>query len=159
MNNFHQFSAKLDWSLRPKPNDFNGKWYIKNHTISFDQKEQLNVSAARAFKGDPLLHNPEDLLLSSLTSCHMMSYLYCFSINNINVISYTDNSEAILEVNQDGSGQITKVTLNPKVVITKNSDSNLAKELHQKANELCFIASSCKFPVEHFPLIIVENKT
>lgn len=158
MKNLHFFKSKLNWIFSEKSSENPKRHFVKNHQIVIEGKEILNLSAAKSFKGDPTLLNPEDLLLSSLTSCHMMSYLYCCSINNINVISYTDNSEAILEVNQDGSGQITKVTLNPKVVITKNSDSNLAKELHQKANELCFIANSCKFPVEHFPLISVENQ-
>lgn len=152
----HIFKAVLNWTFKEKSKDSPKRFYSKSHSIVIEGKELLEVSAAKNFKGDPSLYNPEDLLLSSLTSCHMMSYLYCCSINKIDVISYTDQSEACLEVNSDGSGQIIKVILNPTVIISSKSDPNLAKELHNKANELCFIANSCKFPVEHHVTIILE---
>ncbi|TEB40466.1 osmotically inducible protein OsmC, partial [Flavobacterium circumlabens] len=74
------------------------KLYSKSHQIKIEGKPVLNVSAAKAFKGDPALYNPEDLLLSSLASCHMMSYLYVCSQNGIEVLEYADNAEATLEV-------------------------------------------------------------
>ena len=78
----------------------------------------------------------------------MMSYLYCCQQENIRVISYSDTAEAVLQVNEDGSGLITLVTLKPKVVIEANSNQSLAHELHFKAHDLCFIANSCKFPIQ-----------
>lgn len=79
----------------------------------------------------------------------MMSYLYCCAQNNVEVISYSDESEAFLEVNSDGSGRITKVILNPIVYITDPNQIEEANSLHKKANRLCFIANSCNFVVEH----------
>jgi len=87
----------------------------------------------------------------------MMSYLYCCQQNNITVISYTDNAEAQLEVNQDGSGKICKVILRPEVVIRNSNQIEFAISLHQKANQLCFIANSCNFPIEHFPICKAIN--
>ena len=72
--NTHQFKIELDWKLPLKTNNTNQRTYIKSHTIYIKDKPNLEVSAAKVFKGDPKLYNPEDLLLSSLTSCHMMSY-------------------------------------------------------------------------------------
>lgn len=123
--------------------------YTKSHHISIEGKPDLEVSAAKTFKGDPNLYNPEDLLLSSLTSCHMMSYLYCCMQYKIEVISYQDHSEATLQVNPDGSGKIVKVDLFPEIIISDSSQIELALSLHKKANELCFIANSCNFPVYH----------
>lgn len=142
----HLFKVVLNWKLVPTNN---AKKYSRNHKLHIEGKPVLDVSAAKSFKGDPNLYNPEDLLLSSLTSCHMMSYLYCCSQNNIEVISYSDNSEAFLEVNEDGSGRIVKVILNPIATIADANQIELAKSLHVKANQLCFIANSCNFPVEH----------
>ena len=147
--NTHQFKIELDWKLPLKTNNNHQRTYIKSHTIYIKDKPNLEVSAAKVFKGDPKLYNPEDLLLSSLTSCHMMSYLYCCAQNNIEVVSYSDESEAFLEVNSDGSGRITKVILNPIVYITDPNQIELANSLHKKANRLCFIANSCNFVVEH----------
>lgn len=145
----HLFKATANWISNQNPLDSTKRFYSKSHKISIEGKPVLNVSAAKAFKGDPELYNPEDLLLSSLVSCHMMSYLYVCSQNGIEVLNYSDNAEATLEVNPDGSGRFTEVRLNPKVVIGNSDQIELALELHTKANQLCFIANSCNFPVLH----------
>ncbi|SEJ10353.1 Organic hydroperoxide reductase OsmC/OhrA [Myroides marinus] len=132
-----------------KLEESNKKVYAKSHTIKIEGKDILSISAAKAFKGDPTLLNPEDLLLSALTSCHMMSYLYVCQQNNIEVLAYEDNSEATLILNDDGSGRITKVVLNPVVHIKDASQKELALQLHIQANKLCFIANSCNFEIEH----------
>ena len=148
----HIFKAKLDWLLSKKES----AKYTKTHTVTIDGKAVLHVSAAKAFRGDPDLYNPEDLLLSSVVSCHMMSYLYVCSKNDIEVVSYTDEAEATLEVLEDGSGRFTSITLYPKVCITNKEKIDLALSLHKKANELCFIANSCNFPILHFPTCEIE---
>ena len=143
----HIFKAKLDWLFSKKE----AATYTKSHTITIDGKAVLNVSAAKAFKGDPALYNPEDLLLSSVVSCHMMSYLYVCKQNGIDVITYTDEAEATLEISDDGSGRFIVIKLNPKVRITNKEKVEEALSLHKKANKLCFIANSCNFPIVHFP--------
>lgn len=145
----HLFKAELNWNSNQNPEKLTSRFYSKTHQIQIEGKPILNVSAAKAFKGDPELYNPEDLLLSSLVSCHMMSYLYVCYQNGIEVLKYSDNAEATLEVNPDGSGRFVEVILFPKVKISNPDKIELALELHQKANQLCFIANSCNFPVLH----------
>jgi organic hydroperoxide reductase OsmC/OhrA len=145
----HLFKAKVNWTSNKNSVDPTKKFYNKSHQIKIEGKPVLNVSAAKAFKGDPALYNPEDLLLSSLVSCHMMSYLYVCSQNGIEVLEYSDNAEATLEVSEDGSGRFVEVRLKPKVRISNSDQVELALELHKKANQLCFIANSCNFPVLH----------
>ena len=144
----HRFKVIATWTSKQNSDEAK-KFYNKTHKIKIEGKPILNVSAAKAFKGDPELYNPEDLLLSSLVFCHMMSYLYVCSQNGIEVLEYSDNAEATLEVNPDGSGRFTEVRLNPKVIIANADKIELALELHKKANQLCFIANSCNFPVLH----------
>lgn len=145
----HLFKAEANWTSNQNQEDSTKRIYSKSHQIKIEGKPVLNVSAAKAFKGDPELYNPEDLLLSSLVSCHMMSYLYVCSQNSIEVLEYSDNAEAILEVSADGSGRFVEVRLNPKVKIANADKIEFAIELHKKANQLCFIANSCNFPVLH----------
>jgi len=145
----HLFKAALNWTSSQIQKDLTKRFYSKSHKIVIEGKPVLNVSAAKAFKGDPELYNPEDLLLSSLVSCHMMSYLYVCSQNGIEILEYSDNAEATLEVSADGSGRFVEVKLNPKVKISDSDKIGLALELHAKANQLCFIANSCNFPVLH----------
>lgn len=145
----HLFKAKALWSSDRK--NENIKSYSRNHTIAIEGKPVLNVSAAKAFKGDPTLYNPEDMLLGSLVSCHMMSYLYVCAQNGIEVLAYSDDAVATLEVTPDGSGRFTEVVLNPKVIIANAERIEEALALHKKANQLCFIANSCNFPILHNP--------
>lgn len=145
----HLFKIQLSWTSKQNSADSSKRFYSKSHQIQIEGKPFLDISAAKAFKGDPELYNPEDLLLSSLVSCHMMSYLYVCSQNGIEVLEYSDNAEGTLEVNPDGSGRFVEVRLYPKVTIVNPDQVELALELHKKANQLCFIANSCNFPVVH----------
>ena len=145
----HTFTAQLRWSAQTTSTT--EKTYPKTHHISIQGKQILEVSAAKAFKGNPSLYNPEDLLLSSLMSCHMMSYLYVCSQHDIEVLSYNDSAQAFLETDSDGGGKIVEVRLAPNVIISDPTKISLAVSLHSQANKLCFIANSCNFSVHHEP--------
>ena len=149
MSSKHTFTASLQWHHKSAVALEENPKASKNHLIHIEGKADLPISAAKAFKGDANLYNPEDLLLSSLMSCHMMSFLYCCTQAKIEVCRYTDQAEAILDLQADGSGRISKVVLRPHVVIADPSRMEQALSLHQEANRLCFIANSCNFPVEH----------
>jgi len=145
----HLFKAKLNWDSEQDLTASSNKRLIKRHSIVIEGKELLHVSAAKAFKGDPELYNPEDLLLSSVVSCHMMSYLYVCAQKGIDIVSYQDKAEATLEVQENGSGRFIEVRLFPQVIIRNREQIAQALLLHQEANKLCFIANSCNFPILH----------
>lgn len=147
----HIFKARLNWFSAKTGAVSISKTYTKSHTISIEGKSVLNISAAKAFKGDPSLYNPEDLLLSSVVSCHMMSYLYVCAQSGIEVVSYSDHAEATLEVLENGSGRFIEVRLYPHVIIRQKERVVEAISLHKKANQLCFIANSCNFEIVHEP--------
>jgi organic hydroperoxide reductase OsmC/OhrA len=157
MKNTHTFEATLNWEKRQQKAADTVKTSTKSHTVHIQGKPDLAVSAAKAFKGDSTLYNPEDLLLSSLVSCHMMSYLYVCAQHQIEIVSYTDQAKAILETYADGSGKIIEVILNPTVVVKDSATIDQAISLHKEANKLCFIANSCNFPVQHHAHCIAEN--
>ncbi len=146
----HTFKATVNWTINEGESTQNPRTFSRNHEVLIDnRKTPLHVSAAKIFRGDDALYNPEDLLLSALTSCHMMSYLYVCAQNNIEVVSYVDHAEGDLEVTQTGSGSFKSVRLKPVVTIKDASQKALALGLHEKANSLCFIANSCNFPIAH----------
>lgn len=153
----HTFKANVNWKLGDGETTTNPRQFSRNHAVNIDNKRNpLEVSAAKMFRGDEALHNPEDLLLCALASCHMMSYLYVCSQHSIEVLSYSDKAEAILEVESSGSGSFKKVTLHPVVIIKDQTQKELALNLHQKANALCFIANSCNFLIVHDAKILIE---
>ena len=155
----HIFKAKVNWQLGNNETMQSLKGFSKNHVVTIaNKKTPLEVSAAKPFRGDETLYNPEDLLLSALASCHMMSYLYVCAQHNIEVLNYEDNAEAVLEVEGSGSGRFKKVTLNPVVTIKDASKKEFANALHTKANGLCFIANSCNFLVVHDAEIVINAR-
>lgn len=153
----HHYKIKVEWTGNVGNGTVNYKSYNRNHEISADGKyASINGSSDPAFLGDKTRYNPEDLFLSSLSACHMLWYLHLCSTHKIIVTSYSDSATGIMEESESGSGKFTAVTLKPKVKIT---DANLvakAIELHAKANEMCFIASSCNFKIKHQPDITAE---
>jgi organic hydroperoxide reductase OsmC/OhrA len=97
-------------------------------------------------------HNPEELLVCSLSACHMLWYLHLCSEAGVQVVDYIDNATGIMIETSNGGGQFKEVLLNPIVTVTDNSMMEKANELHKKANELCFIANSVVFPIHHKPI-------
>lgn len=128
----------------------------REHIVSIDNKADILGSSDPAFRGDKTKHNPEDLLVSSLSACHILWYLHLCSEAGIIVTEYIDNATGVMNETANGGGQFIEVTLNPTVTITQQSMIDKANELHKKANELCFIANSVNFPVRHKPTTIIK---
>lgn len=145
----HNYKLTLKWTGNKGSGTSGYRAYDRNHEILIEGKTTLLGSADPTFHGDKTVHNPEDLLLASLSACHMMSYLHVCVKAGIVVTDYIDNATGVMVVNADGSGRFIEVTLNPIVTITDESLLAKANELHQEANQLCFIANSVNFPVRH----------
>ncbi|WP_296149303.1 OsmC family protein [uncultured Flavobacterium sp.] len=145
----HNYRLTLKWTGNKGTGTSSYRAYDRSHLISVDNKVEIKGSSDPIFHGDKTLHNPEDLLLASLSACHMMSYLHVCVKNGIVVTDYIDNATGIMKVNDDGSGNFVEVTLNPVVKITDETLVEKANELHKEANKLCFIANSVNFPVKH----------
>ena len=116
-------------------------------------KPDLVGTADPGFRGERDKHNPEDLLVASLSSCHMLTYLALCARNGISVISYSDEATGVMKTTPDGGGAFESVTLRPAVEIAESSREALAMELLEKAHDLCFIARSVNFPVHNAAVV------
>jgi organic hydroperoxide reductase OsmC/OhrA len=154
----HHYKLTTTWTGNNGTGTSDYRGYERNHTIHIDNKAGILMSSDPAFRGDKTKHNPEDLLLASLSSCHMLWYLHLCSEAGIVVTGYVDNATGIMTETVDGGGHFTEVSLNPVVTVTEDSMTAKANELHHKANELCFIARSVNFPVKHNPTVAVHPK-
>ena len=114
----------------------------------------LHGSADPSFLGDNHRWNPEELLVSSVSACHMLWYLHLCADAGIVVSSYLDHAKGIMETRNDGSGAFTRICLAPAISVQTGADMTLAQELHLRAHEKCFIAASLKTPVEIDPKIV-----
>lgn len=147
----HNYKLTLKWTGNKGTGTSSYRAYERNHDILIDNKVVIKGSADPTFHGDKSVHNPEELLLASLSACHMMSYLHVCVKNGIVVTDYIDNATGTMIVKNDGSGYFTEVTLHPIVTISDETFLAKANELHKDANQLCFIANSVNFPVKHNP--------
>ncbi|HOY49020.1 MAG TPA: OsmC family protein [Flavobacteriales bacterium] len=153
MQRHHHYNSTIKWTGNNGTGTDNYRNYERSHQIIIENKSIILGSSDPAFRGDKTKHNPEDLLVASISSCHMLWYLHLCAEAGIVVLDYIDNAIGIMIESSNGGGQFTEVILNPTVVVTENSMSDRAKELHRKANELCFIANSVNFPIHHNPII------
>ncbi len=149
INNEHHYSLIIEWTGNLGTGTSGYRDYTRNHTVSIENKPDILGSSDPHFRGDKTRHNPEEMLVAALSSCHMLSYLHLCAANKVVVIEYKDNATGIMKENPDGSGQFTEVTLNPIVKVKDSSMNEKAMELHEQAEKLCFIARSVNFPVHH----------
>ena len=147
----HHYESTIAWTGNTGHGTSSYRTYERSHTISITEKANIEASSDPAFRGDKTKHNPEELLVSSLSSCHMLWYLHLCSEAGVIVIKYTDKATGTMVETDDGGGYFSEVTLHPAVVVLHESMIEKANELHHKANKLCFIANSCNFPVKHLP--------
>jgi organic hydroperoxide reductase OsmC/OhrA len=143
----HFYSVNLQWTGNLGQGTSNYRAYSRNHEISASRKPTVLASSDPAFRGDDSRYNPEDLLVASLSACHMLSYLHLCAVAGIVVTDYQDQAKGTMVENEDGGGHFTQVTLRPAVKVALGADFDLAQQLHDKAHHLCFIASSVNFPV------------
>ena len=124
--------------------------FSRHHEI-FAQGKSSPVlgSSDPAFRGDRPRYNPEDLLVASLSACHMLWFLDLCAQAGHRVTSYSEAATGTTAEQADGCGEFTRVTLHPHAVITDPGRVAEANGLHAKAHRLCFIARSVNFPVEH----------
>ena len=142
----HIYNATITWTGDLGQGTTGYTSYGRNHEISVEGKPTLAGSADAAFRGDPGRWNPEDSLLGSISSCHMLWFLHLASEAGWVVHSYIDRATAEMQMNPDGSGQFVSALLRPEVGISAG-DESLSDRLHHKAHEMCFIARSLNFPI------------
>jgi len=126
--------------------------YERSHLISITNKPDILASSDSPFRGDNTKHNPEDMLVASLSTCHMLWYLHLCADAGIIVTDYTDKATGTLVLPEGGKGYFSEVTLHPVVTITDKNKIDQANELHNAARQSCFIANSVNFPVGHKPV-------
>ncbi|WP_036481724.1 OsmC family protein [Myxosarcina sp. GI1] len=147
MSKEHKYQTILKWTGNRNRGTENYQAYDRTYEIEVKGKPIVYGSSDPTFRGDKTKYNPEELLVASLSSCHMLWYLHLCSEAGIIAIAYRDIAIGKMEEMKNGSGKFTEVVLQPEATITTESDLKKAKQLHQTAHKFCFIANSVNFPV------------
>ena len=152
----HRYPVQVVWTGNRGNGTKTYQGYGREHDVRVDGKPIIAASSDAAFRGDGTRHNPEDMLVASLSSCHMLWYLHLAAVAGVVVTGYVDDAVGTL-LESAQSGRFTEVVLRPQVTITTDSDPVRAASVHEDAHHACFIANSVNFPVRCEPRIVIES--
>ncbi|TDP91586.1 organic hydroperoxide reductase OsmC/OhrA [Leucobacter luti] len=156
MKDIHEYRIDIEWAGNRGTGTSGYRAYGRELTIHAAHKAPLAGSADPTFHGDADRWNPEELLVSALAQCHMLSYLHMAVRAGVVVTAYTD--AAVGTMRQEGvGGAFTEVVLRPRVTVADEAMVEAALAAHAPAREACFIANSVNFPVRHEPEILVAH--
>ncbi len=147
----HTYPVAVTWTGNQGSGTSTVRAYRRDHEIAFPGKAVLPGSSDPGFRGDPARYNPEEMLVASLSACHLLWYLSTCATAGVVVLDYVDHVEGTMVEDADGGGRFTGVVLRPEVTLSPESDREAARHAHHFAHEKCFIARSVKFPVEVEP--------
>lgn len=147
MSSAHDFTAQIRWTGNTGEGTAHYKAYARNWSVVTTGKPEIPCSNDPLLGGDPRLHNPEDMLISALASCHMLWFLHLASDLGITVHSYEDTPVGSGESEADGTGRFLSATLRPRIGLAHLADAPMADAIHGQIHNHCFIARSVNFPV------------
>ncbi|MEO6034770.1 MAG: OsmC family protein [Verrucomicrobiota bacterium] len=143
-----EHKATIDWKLQ-SPDFLKGN-YSREHTWIFDGGARMQASPSPSVVpipfSNPALIDPEEAFVASVSSCHMLTFLYLASRKGFIVDAYRDDAVGLMAKNEHGSSWISAITLHPVISYggSKSPSPEEEQQLHHAAHEQCFIANSIK---------------
>jgi organic hydroperoxide reductase OsmC/OhrA len=151
----HTYSTTVTWTGNLGTGTSGYRDYDRTTDIAAPGRPVLPASSDPLFRGDPARWNPELLLVAALSQCHLLWYLHLCSDAGVVVESYVDEAVGTMAEEVGGPGRFTEVVLRPRVKVSSASMLETAVRLHERANELCYVAQSVNFPVRHEPDVTI----
>ena len=152
----HRYAATVTWTGNHGEGTSDYKGYGREHVIRIPGKPDLQGSSDPAFRGDPAAHNPEDLLVASVSACHMLWYLALAAAAGVVVTAYEDAAEGTMVEDRARGGWFTRIVLRPTITVDDGTDLDRAAALHADAHAKCFIANSVNFPIDVAPEFVIR---
>ncbi|MBC7167094.1 OsmC family protein [Phenylobacterium sp.] len=145
------YRATVDWRLT-EGEDFLAGRYSRGHDLAFDGGTKVAGTASPHVVGNKWsvagAVDPEQMLVASLSACHMLTFLHRARLAGFAVAAYADEAEGVMSEIAPGRQAVTKVTLRPKIEWSGAApDAETLERLHHEAHEECFIANSVKTEV------------
>lgn len=134
--------SNISWQRKPHETD--PETYSRNHGVTLNGDQQVNVSASAEFKGDPECADPEQMFISAVSSCHMLFFLAIADFKGYQVESYEDSPVGYLETNGKKGKEMTRIELSPRITFggDKVPDEKTISGIHASAHKNCFIRNS-----------------
>ena len=149
----HHYHTAIEWTGNKGAGTTGYTDYERSHVVRVENKVPLDASSDPHFRGDATKHNPEDLFLASIASCHMLWYLHLCADQGIIVTAYIDKAYGLMQTAANGSGQFRKIVMHPEVTVAEEQMKDQAHRLHHQAHEMCFLSNSVNFEIVIEPQI------
>jgi len=153
----HQYFSQIAWTGNRGEGTKSYRSYDRTWDVSVPGKPIIHCSNDPLLGGDPSKMNPEDLLLSALSACHMLWYLHYAAVEGIVVTGYEDTPIGMADADEGAAGRFASAILRPKITLRAGCDIAAAHAIHDRIHEVCFIARSVNFPVTCEPTFNVVD--
>jgi organic hydroperoxide reductase OsmC/OhrA len=154
MSKNHAYHVTTLWTGNLGAGTSTYRAYSRSYDVSAPGKAApIAGSSDPLYRGDRTRYNPEEMLVAAISSCHMLWVLHLCADVGIVITGYTDEASGEMVEHPDGSGEFTRVTLHPRMVITDAARTADAIAIHDKAHHFCCLARSMNFTVEHQPVV------
>ena len=147
----HTYTTETLWERGDQA--FTDKRYSRRHLLRFDGGLTVAGSSSPHVVPTPYSDasaiDPEEALVSALSSCHMLWFLDIAARNGFVVDAYHDEASGVMTANERKKLWLSSVTLQPKVVFSGDAQPSAAdiERMHHEAHDECFIANSVKTQV------------
>jgi len=149
------YTATVTWTRAPDE-PFKDNKYSRGHQWAFDGGVTFRASSSPHVVprfSDPAGVDPEEAFVASLSSCHMLTFLYLAAKQGLVVDSYVDQAEGVMGRTAKGRQFVSVVTLRPRIAWSGTAPDRAAlDDLHHRAHEECFIANSVLTEVKCEPI-------
>jgi organic hydroperoxide reductase OsmC/OhrA len=140
-----RYKAKTSWTS------------ARRGVLSAAGKAEIIVGSPPEFKGEPGIWSPEELLVGSLNTCIMLTFLTLAQARGLTPAGYESDAEGLLE-NVEGKYRITEVTVRPRVVVERDAQLEVGRKTMEGVEAQCFISNSITSRVKLTPEFVVAPK-
>ena len=154
----HKYEARVSWT-RSEGEKFTDNRYSRVHEWTFDGGVTVRASSSPGVVPLPLSAadavDPEEALIASASSCHMLWFLSLAARKGLVVDSYVDEAEATLAKNPAGKLYVARIALRPRIAFSgeRQPSPDELEALHHAAHDECFIAHSLKSEIVVEPVL------
>lgn len=141
------YRATVAWSLR-EGEDFAAGRYSRGHTLDFEGRQVPGTASPHVVGNKyavPGAVDPEQMLVGSISACHMLTFLHEARKAGFSVLRYRDDAVGVMDQNAEGRLAVIRVTLRPQIAWAGDPPPRSQRDqLHHLAHEECYIANSVK---------------
>lgn len=145
----HHYSVRCSWSGSTGQGY---ESYSRTHEAS-TAHATVTLSSDPAFRGDPTLWNPEQLIVLAAASCQLLSFLAVAATARLDVVGYEDDASGEMP-EDDLPVRLTRILLRPRITMAVPVEEHRVRHLVDVAHRQCYIANSLKTVVVVEPTVL-----